>query len=49
MAPASMSDASVAKLGAEVVKIMGAPDIDEKHEHKVFALMREDLSSSHLS
>jgi len=30
MAPASMSDASVAKLGAEVVKIMGAPDIDEK-------------------
>jgi tripartite-type tricarboxylate transporter receptor subunit TctC len=25
-----MSDASVAKLGAEVVKIMGAPDIDEK-------------------
>jgi tripartite-type tricarboxylate transporter receptor subunit TctC len=30
MAPASMSDANVAKLGAEVVKIMASPDIDEK-------------------
>ncbi len=30
MAPAGTPDASVAKLGAEVVKIMAAPDIDEK-------------------
>lgn len=30
MAPASMPDAAVAKLGAEVVKIMAAPDIDER-------------------
>ena len=30
MAPASMSDAAVAKLGAEVVKIMAAPDIDDR-------------------
>ncbi len=30
MAPAAMPDASIAKLGAEVVKIMAAPDIDEE-------------------
>ncbi len=30
MAPAGTPDASIAKLGAEVVKIMAAPDIEEK-------------------
>ena len=30
MAPAGTPDASIAKLGAEVVKIMAAPDIDDK-------------------
>lgn len=30
MAPAAMPEASVAKLGAEVLRIMTAPDIDEK-------------------
>ena len=38
MAPAGMSDANVAKLGAEVLKIMAAPDIDERARTQGFRL-----------
>jgi tripartite-type tricarboxylate transporter receptor subunit TctC len=38
MAPAGMPDAAVQKLGAEVVKIMGAPDIAERMRQQGFSI-----------